>query len=228
MLDVSIIIPFQTDHGIRAQHFEWIKKYYSRVMPEAELCFGITNDKEVNRSRAKNLAVKQATKEILVIADADVIFDPEVIVKSISLLNGAAIVVPFTEVYNLDKGNTEELLKTEPKWPIDIPFEECTKETFYPGFAGKLLMVKKETFEKVGGYDERFIGWGGEDDAFALAVRTLCGGLVNVSGGIYHLWHPVSHYHTHPHGEANRDLVWRYYQSYGNKDKMVSLINERI
>jgi hypothetical protein len=37
MVDVSIINPFQTDQGIRAEEYEWIKKYYSRVMPEAEL-----------------------------------------------------------------------------------------------------------------------------------------------------------------------------------------------
>lgn len=227
MSDVSIIIPFQTDHGIRAEEFEWIKKYYSRVMQEAELCFGIINGKEINKSKAINLAAKKATKEVFVIADSDVIYDPEIIVKSIRLLNEAAFVVPFTEVYNIERAGTERLLKTEPKWPIDVKFEECTKESFYPGFAGKLLVISKETFEKVGGFDERFIGWGGEDDAFSLAVQTLCGKLVNITGELYHLWHPVSNYYTNPHGKENHALVTRYYHASGNKEQMVNLINER-
>jgi predicted glycosyltransferase involved in capsule biosynthesis len=227
MLDVSIIIPFQTDHGIRADEFEWIKKYYSRVMPEAELCFGIINGKELNKSKAVNLAAKKATKEVLVIADADVIYDPEIIVKSISLLNKAACVVPFTEVYNIERTATERLLKTEPKWPIDVKFEESTKKSIYPGFAGKLIVISKEIFEKVGGFDERFIGWGGEDDAFSLAVKTICGKLVNIKGEIYHLWHPVSNYYSNPHGKENHALVTRYFRASGNKEQMVNLINER-
>lgn len=227
MLDVSIIIPFQTDHGIRAEEFEWIKKYYSRVMPEAELCIGVINENNFNRSKAINLAVKEATKDILVIVDGDVIYDPVIIEKSISLLNEAAFVVPFTEVYNIDEADTKRLLKTEPKWPLDVNPEECAKQTFYPGFCGKIMVISKELFEKVGGFDERFIGWGGEDDAFSLSVQTLYGGLVNIPGGIYHFWHPVSNYYTNPHGSENHALVTRYFHVNGNKELMLSLLNER-
>lgn len=227
MLDVSIIIPFQTDHGIRAEEFEWIKKYYSRVMPEAELCVGLISEKDFNRSKAINLAVKKATKQVLVIADGDIFYAPEIIAKSIELLDEAACVAPFTGVYNIDKTGTERLLKTEPKWPSDVKPEECTRESFYPGFAGKLIVISKETFEKVGGFDERFIGWGGEDDAFSLSVQTLCGRLVNIPGELYHFWHPVSNYYTNPHGAENHALVSRYFHASGNKEQILNLINER-
>src|SRR5690349_1583253 len=135
MLDVSIIIPFQTDNGPRAEAFEWVKKYYANVMPSAELCVGLFNGKEVNKSKAVNLGAKKATKDIFVIADADVIYDPEIIFESIRLLNKAAWVVPFTNIYEINRTGTERLLKTEPNWPIDIKFEEYTKANWiYPGF----------------------------------------------------------------------------------------------
>src|SRR3954462_5783937 len=94
---VSIIIPFQTDNGPRAEAFKWIKQYYELVMPEAELCLGTIDKDEINKSKAVNLAAKKATREIFVIADADVLFDPKLIVEAIDVLNEAAWVVPFTD-----------------------------------------------------------------------------------------------------------------------------------
>jgi predicted glycosyltransferase involved in capsule biosynthesis len=222
---VSVIIPFQTDHGPRAEAFEWIKRYYSRVMPETELCCGTLNGEEVNKSKAVNLAAKKAARDILVIADADVIYDPEIIVESIRLLNNAAWVVPFTEIYDIEKAVTERLLKTEPRWPIDVNIKECTKANWiYDGFAGKVLVIPKRNFEAVGGFDERFIGWGGEDDAFSHAVKTLCGKFVNADRSIYHLWHPKP---TNPNYSANIALYNRYLRASGNKEEMIKLINER-
>ncbi|QCK82219.1 hypothetical protein E5Z46_08125 [Geobacillus kaustophilus NBRC 102445] len=46
----------------------------------------------------------------------------------------------------------------------------------------------------VGGFDERFSAWGGEDDAFSSAVNTLCGHYKRLEHTIYHLWHPVVGY----------------------------------
>ncbi|MDP4103750.1 MAG: galactosyltransferase-related protein [Bacillota bacterium] len=223
---VSIIIPFQTDHGPRAEAFEWIKRYYARVMPEAELCLGIINREDINKSKAINLAAKKATRDIFVIADADVIYDPEIIVESIRLLNNTTWVVPFTEIYDIDKSGTETLLKTEPRWPIDVKNKDCTKANWiYDGFAGKVLVIPQKNFKAVRGFDERFVGWGGEDDAFSHAVKTLCGNFVNVEREIYHLWHPKP---TNPNYRANIALYNRYIHASGNKEEMIKIINERI
>jgi hypothetical protein len=225
---VSIIIPFQTDHGPRAEAFEWIKKYYARVMPEAELCLGIINGEKINKSKAVNSAAKKATRDIFVIADADVVYDPNLIVEAIRLLKKGAWVVPFTEVYNIEKQGTERLLNKEPKWPINVKSEECTKSNWvYDGFAGKLFVISRENFDAVDGFDERFIGWGGEDDAFSHAVRTICGKIMNVQGKIFHLWHPSSNYQTNPNGIANGNLLNRYERASGNKEEMIKIIHER-
>lgn len=225
---ISIIIPFQTDHGPRAKAFEWIKKYYTSVMPEAELCIGTVDGMEINKSKAVNSAAKRATRDIFVIADADVIYDPEIIVKAVRLLKEAAWVVPFTEIFNIEKSGTKRLFQESPKWPIDVKPEECKKANWiYEGFAGKLLVIPKENFEAVGGFDERFIGWGGEDDAFSHAVRTICGKNVKIEGEVYHLWHPSSSYQTNPHGKENAELLYRYHSASGNKEEMMKLIRKR-
>lgn len=224
---VSIIIPFQTDHGPRERAFKWIKRYYAAVMPEAELCVG-TFDGEISKSKAVNLAAKKATRDIFVIADADVVYNPKIIVKAIKLLDEAAWVVPFTKINNIEKKGVQKLLKTKPKWPMDVKMKECTQaDWLYKGFAGKLIVIPRVKFERVGGFDERFIGWGGEDDAFSYAVQTLCGNIVNVEEKIYHLWHPASNYRTNPNGKANAKLRNRYKHAMGNKKEIIKLINER-
>lgn len=226
--NVSIIIPFQTDHGPREEAFEWIKKYYYRVMPQAELCIGLLNEKGINKSKAINLAAKKASRDIFVVADADIIYDPKIIVEAIKLLDQAPWVVPFTEIYNIEKPEVNRLLKTKPRWPIDIKQKECTKANWlYEGFAGKLFVIPRANFEAAGGFDERFIGWGGEDDAFSHAVQTICGKFVSVKGEIYHLWHPASSYQTNPHGQANGNLLNRYRSASGNDEEMMELISER-
>jgi hypothetical protein len=40
-----------------------------------------------------------------------------------------------------------------------------------------LLAVPRTLWERVGGFDDRFVGWGAEDDAFAAACRVLGGGM---------------------------------------------------
>ncbi|WP_338450561.1 galactosyltransferase-related protein [Niallia oryzisoli] len=227
---VSIIIPFQTDNGPRAEAFKWIKQFYEHIMPEAELCLGIIDKSEINKSKAVNLAVKKATRDIFVIADADIVYDPKLIVKAVNMLelNKAPWVVPFNEIYEIEKTGTEKLLKTKPKWPIEVNPKECTKANWlYDGFAGKLIVIPRENFEAVEGFDERFIGWGGEDDAFSLSVQTICGNLANIGGKIYHVWHPPSNYGTNPHGKENLKLLNCYKLARGNKKKMVKLIAER-
>ena len=228
--NVSIIIPFQSDNGQREKVFKWIKQFYASVMPKAEICLGLMNGEEINKSKAVNLAAKKATKDIFVIADADVVYDPNLILQAIKLIeNGEAFVVPFTEVYNVEQKGTMSLLKKKPSWPLDIKSEEYSKSNWlYEGFAGKLIVISRKNFEAVGGFDERFIGWGGEDDAFSHSVQTICGKLVNIKGELFHLWHAASSYETNPHGQENGILLGRYERASGNKKKMIQIIKERI
>lgn len=226
--NISIIIPFQTDYGPRAEAFEWLNRYYAAEMPEAELCLGLYNGNDINKAKAVNLAAQKATRDIFVIADADIVYDPQIILESIHLLKDAAWVVPFTEIYDIPKYETRKLLKKTPKWPLDVDLANCNKANWiYKEFAGKLNIIPRKNFEAAGGFDERFVGWGGEDDAFSHAVNTICGHFVNYKARIFHLWHPSSHYATNPNGEANIKLLNRYISASGNKYEMVKLMKER-
>jgi predicted glycosyltransferase involved in capsule biosynthesis len=56
-------------------------------------------------------------------------------------------------------------------------------------FAGGAFAIRKRSFCKIGGFDESFIGWGGEDDAFTVKMDKLCRYLTLKDNVSYHLYH---------------------------------------
>lgn len=48
-----------------------------------------------------------------------------------------------------------------------------TPERVRQNWQGGTLAIRKAAFEKIGGYDERFVGWGGEDNEFFDRCKTL-------------------------------------------------------
>ena len=40
---ISILIPYRPDFGPRTTAFEWIKKFYNTMLPEANVCIIETN-----------------------------------------------------------------------------------------------------------------------------------------------------------------------------------------
>ncbi|MEH7333232.1 galactosyltransferase-related protein [Neobacillus drentensis] len=202
---VSVLFPFGTDNGPREQNFNWTRRFYEKMMPGIEICIGTSRDQPFSRSQAINHAASQATRDIFVIADTDIIYDPAILIEAIKLLDVYTWVLPFEKSFNMEQQSSEELLKLEPSWPLPI-----NVKGHIPGQIGYGLVnvIPRKHFEAVGGFDERFLGWGGEDDAFACSVNGLCGWLYRMNHTGYHLWHPPGDY-TH-YGE-NIEYLKPYY-----------------
>jgi hypothetical protein len=74
---VSILLPFKADNGIRSSLFQWLVRFYTRVMPGVELCVGENFDKPFNKCKAINAAARKATRSIYVLTDCDVVYNPD-------------------------------------------------------------------------------------------------------------------------------------------------------
>lgn len=227
MKNISILLPYQPDNGARDIAFDWIKKYYNATMPDAELCIGMSSSTPFNRSEAFNNAAQNATSDILVLADGDVIFSPTIIDEAVNLLGDYSWVIPFRSVVNLSPENTSRLLETEPNWPLNTSLNDYYIDNYYERFAGKLMVMTSDTFIASGGFDERFVGWGGDDDAFVYAIETLCGKYIKLDREVIHLWHPRTDWSNAPNTDANLALLGKYIQASGNKEAMLKLIKER-
>lgn len=219
--DVSILIPFRSDHGHRDKLLNWVINFYQTCIPEVEICIGESSSALFSRSQAINAAANKANRNIFVIADGDIFYERQILMDAIHLLDQCAWIVPYHKVFDLSPSFTNKLLDQDGTIPMDKEGEERVWDP-----VGGINIISRENFEKVNGFDERFLGWGGEDDAFGIALNTLCGNYRRLSGYVYHLWHPPTGREGNPHYYNNLSLLQRYYYCAHNQEQMQRLVSE--
>ncbi len=221
---LSILIPFQTDHGQRERVFHWIVQFYKTFLPNADICIG-TSSPPFSKAKAVNDAAKKARGTIFAIVDADTLLNPSVFKSAMMLLQDAPWLIPYNNVFDLTAESTNRLINEKPMWPLPKWLSFSIRK---PLPVGGVNILRKTDFEKVGGFDERFHGWGGEDDAFAAAMNTFSGQYVRLDEPLYHLWHPPAERQKNEHYENNRALAFQYCRAQGRKHKMKAIISSRV
>lgn len=224
MAKISLIIPYQPDHGRRDFVWSFVYERYQRLMPEVELCIAGDDSKLFSKAKAVNRAAKQATGDIFVIADAEVVFHPGLLDRILSEIHRHPWIIPYTEVYRLTQEASDRLI--EEGLPEEIVVEETDIQSKQWVLGGYMNAMPRSVFEKVGGMDERFEGYGYEDVAFAWSLDTLCGKHYRMEETIYHLWHPWADIY-HENFRNNYDLYLRYKKAEGDVEAMQRLIAER-
>lgn len=196
-MKLSVLIPWdpRTKCKYRLNAFEWLLRRYEETLYPTEVCIGTNTDEPFNRSKARNSAFAKSTGDYLLIADADTMFDTAQVYMGVERVRAADTwVLPYMYYYNLAQHQSEQVVAADP-WmstgELGLPPTEY-EHKILDSPAG-LLVMKREHFEAVGGYDERFEGWGYEDNAFRMALNVLVGNSMRLPGfDCYHLWHPVS------------------------------------
>ena len=129
----------------------------------------IQNEDHFKKALAFNTARKMyATGDVLCFYDVDVLIEPQYLkIAQDKILRGDADhVYPFNGYfYNIKKSCFDQILD-----PLD--FRKIDNlESEYVEFAsdrspGGCCLISTEAFDKIGGYDTNFIGWGFEDTDF--------------------------------------------------------------
>ena len=73
------------------------------------------------------------------------------------------------------------------KAPVDHPLPAPDEYHVVTAFGGLWFMNRQDYFD-LGGYDETYRGWGGEDTDFLHRMREV-GSVLRTDGVILHLWH---------------------------------------
>lgn len=139
--------------------------------------------------------------------------------------------VPYHFINRLTEDATERVLDSDPCHPLTFPSPPLpcdVQDTVGSGhghrFGAMVQIMPREAFEFVGGMDERFRGWGGEDVSFLRALDTLWAKHKNTPNQVLHLWHPK--FHVGPHsdhpGEAWRTRIWIGQEKARNNDWLSS------
>lgn len=184
----------------------------------------ILNDKPFNRSRCFNEGVRHAKSPIVILGDADIVMYSQEMQRCIEACNTSFDAVnPYGQVVDLtlaESAKFKDNLVFDDSWSK----KEGRKDIC---FCGGIVLYRKQFYEQLGGFDERFEGWGGEDNGMSVKTQKsieynlLPGKVIHeyTNFTAYHLWHekPAMTTYGHTSYDKNRRLSDEYY-SFKKKD----------
>lgn len=193
-----------------------------------------------NRSWCANEGARLAGDwDVLLLVDADVIV-PETQARSAvdRALLTRRYTVAGTRRYGLTMRSTQRIVGGYPlERFMELRLEPCEIGEHRPeckvnrhNFNSHAVAIRRDLWETVGGFDERFQGWGHEDGAFLAACQTFQPVVERVDGDVIHLWHERAPERSriHPHWGKNKALRARYIEATGNQEAMRALLDERM
>lgn len=160
-----------------------------------------------NRSWAFNIgAVQSAGKtRALCFLDADLLVPPDFLSNGLKeITSGLTAVCPYSEVIYLDPDSTDQAIKNRLE-SSNHPFNNQNfKGTVYTTSQGGTIWVEPNLYFEIGGHNEDFRGWGGEDREFwdRLVKKT---DIKCLPGRLFHLYHPEPNMQD-PYAAANQKL----------------------
>lgn len=156
----------------------------------------LEDDGLFRRATTLNMGVYAASNEVVFVADNDVILSKMSIDACISnCLDGYDISKPYSKIYDVPSEPSECFKKT---LRVSSLLSESSTLRDSTCIAGGGFATNRSAFLKMKGYDERFVGWGGEDDLLSIKIDKLCKSIV-VDGVAYHLYHERSENNGMPH-----------------------------
>lgn len=127
--------------------------------------------------------------DVIVMVDGDVFLTEKVVDYIRNHWNDGSLVFPYSEAMYLKETDTRRLVGNQPLLPGKKDHgANIDRQT------GLCNVFTRHTWRRIGKYDEEFVNWGAEDDAFLTKCRRVVGPISRSSepGCIaYHLFHPI-------------------------------------
>ena len=147
------------------------------------------SDLPYNRSWGFNIGARYSKTEKLVLGDCDLIMDHTKFIEAFNKLEEFEVVSPYDKVIDLDYKET--------KFPFLNIFniqkpERGSSDNQKINLSGGMTFFRKDSYFKISGYDEKFIGWGGEDDFMTHKIKKYLK-WIEIENNCYHLYHSKVH-----------------------------------
>ncbi|HEX6352619.1 galactosyltransferase-related protein [Actinophytocola sp.] len=191
------------------------------VEPLVDQYFFLPDDGPFNKSWAINVGVAHSAGRArnLCVFDADILADREFVARNRErlLADPYAAHLPYVDMFSLDAAASHRAIRDriaagEPDVPFDVLRGLLLKRP-----PGACLWLTRDAFDRVGGLDERYAGWGGEDDDM-LARLELLGPVPRHTDAFLHLDHPrprMVNDSGAPFNAHLEPLSWRADHGYG-------------
>ena len=228
--DVCIAIPFRGGDSYRVRNLQRVLQHYASlsdveillVEQDSKPCtlpslaspvkrLFVHNPGSFNKSWGCNIAVRQSNRALIVLMDADVLIALGALAQAIKLTRTRTFAAtPFCAWQDLTLPETETLLNSG---SIDFKATHGStqrREHEQLNFCSGTFVIRREFYLQLGGFDERFLGWGGEDDHMEIKLKRSGQPVGKVEGSVaLHLWHPQTKATTfdQPHYASNLKMV---------------------
>lgn len=136
-----------------------------------------------HKSLAFNAGVRAAASEIVICHDGDVLVPcgyAHAMLRRFQM--GLEVVFPQRFLFYMTRGQSDRLVRggAIPTW--------LHPESIRQNWKGGTFAIRRSAYARIGGFDERFVGWTGEDVEFFDRCRVLPGWFHGYIPFI-HLWH---------------------------------------
>jgi len=179
---IGLVIPWR-EQPSRIKPLEHVLDWYKTNLTDIEVFYSDRPGKYWSAAGSRNDGVKKAQEahcDVIIINDADTIPEIEPLLEAIENCQKDGMVHnPYNFCKYYDKEATNKILSG-----IDINLIRHSRE--YTEANGGIYVCTPEAWWSIGGMDEKFIQWGGEDSAFELAHTIIKGSkLIKHTGTIY-------------------------------------------
>lgn len=217
----SLVIPWRGGCKYRERALKYVADRFKSDLPQLKLIRVDYEDGEWCKANPIRRGLELAAPGPVVVADADCWTDgiPQAL-KAVE--HGAPWAIPHLKVYRLDREGSNRYMKGER--PITgLPLAE---RVIAGRTGGGVVVAERDTLLDVPP-DPRFLGWGNEDEAWAIALRFLKGKPWRGIADMAHLWHPPQSRLSRRWGSPeNRRLRQRYQKAQQSPESMRELLQE--
>lgn len=191
-MKVVILVPIRYGKQERDKLWKFCRPRWETHFPDWEIHEGIHTASEglFNRSKAINRASVQAGEwDVALIIDNDIAADPRAVTSAVDVaaITGRLVVAHDRRIMLNETGTSRILAGHNASWSNSRFVEQIWYDSVSCAVA-----VNRETWDRVNGFDERFVGWGREDTGFQIACEAVSSSILRVEGDTFHLWHPIS------------------------------------
>ncbi|NYV75902.1 glycosyltransferase family 2 protein, partial [Streptomyces sp. UH6] len=183
------------DYAVTVIECDTEQRWRATVEPRADEYLHAYKAGPFNRSWAVNAAVVNSASgaSFVCVLDADALVDRHFVERNARRFSGPAVgaFLPFTDLLYLDTWSS--------RWAVEQRLDHGAASVDLGrvrGFlvhraSGMCVWLRREVFDAVGGYDERYEGWGGEDLDLVLRLQRATA-FRYFDDPLLHMEHPVT------------------------------------